>query len=141
MSYFCSKTIPLHENKKRKAVAWWLIAGVIMIVVQTLLGGVTRLTGSGLSITKWNPLFGILPPLNSRQWEDAFNGYKQIGQFKFMNSAYTLADFKSIFFWEWLHRFWARMLGVVFAIGFVFFYFKKYSTFPTITYPSKHRIF
>jgi heme a synthase len=116
----------LNEIKKRKAVACWLIAGVIMIVVQTLLGGITRLTGSGLSITKWNPLFGILPPLNNKQWEDAFNGYKQIGQFKYLNSTYTLADFKSIFFWEWLHRFWARMLGVVFAAGFVFFYLKKY---------------
>ncbi|MCW3122175.1 MAG: heme synthase [Flavipsychrobacter sp.] len=114
------------DNYKKRAVAWWLVAGVIMIVVQTLLGGVTRLTGSGLSITKWNPLFGILPPLNVRQWEDAFNGYKQIGQFKYMNSTYTLSDFKSIFFWEWLHRFWARMLGIVFAVGFVFFLVKKY---------------
>jgi cytochrome c oxidase assembly protein subunit 15 len=114
------------EDRKKKVVAWWLLAGVIMIVVQTLLGGVTRLTGSGLSITKWNPLFGILPPLNNKQWEDAFNGYKQIGQFKYMNSAYTLADFKSIFFWEWLHRFWARMLGVVFAVGFAYFLIKKY---------------
>ncbi len=114
------------DKKRRRAVAWWLIAGVIMIIVQTLLGGVTRLTGSGLSITKWNPLFGILPPLNAKQWNDAFDGYKQIGQFKYMNSSYTLEDFKSIFFWEWLHRFWARMLGIVFAVGFVYFLIKKY---------------
>ena len=97
-----------------------------MIIIQTLLGGVTRLTGSGLSITKWNPLFGILPPLNARQWNDAFEGYKQIGQYKFMNSAYTLSDFKSIFFWEWLHREWARSLFVVFVIGFIYFLVKKY---------------
>lgn len=114
------------ENRKRRAVAIWLIAGVVMIIVQTLLGGVTRLTGSGLSITKWNPLFGILPPLNDHQWNEAFDGYKRIGQFKYMNSGYTLADFKAIFFWEWLHRFWARMLGIVFAIGFVFFLIKNY---------------
>ena len=113
------------ENNKKRAVAYWLVAGVIMIIVQTLLGGVTRLTGSGLSITKWNPLFGILPPLNAKQWNDAFDGYKQIGQFKYMNSGYTLDDFKSIFFWEWLHRFWARMLGIVFAVGFVYFLIKK----------------
>jgi cytochrome c oxidase assembly protein subunit 15 len=110
-------------------VAWWLVAGVLMIIIQTLLGGVTRLTGSGLSITKWNPIFGILPPLNNQQWNDAFEGYKQIGQFKFMNSSYTLADFKSIFFWEWFHRFWARMLGIVFVVGFIYFlafnYFDK----------------
>lgn len=97
-----------------------------MIIIQTLLGGVTRLTGSGLSITKWNPLFGILPPLNAKQWNDAFEGYKQIGQFKYMNSGYTLDDFKSIFFWEWLHRFWARLLGIVFAAGFVYFLIKRY---------------
>ncbi len=114
------------QNKHRKAVAYWLLAGVVMIVIQTLLGGVTRLTGSGLSITKWNPIFGILPPLNAEQWNKAFDGYKQIGQFKYMNSGYTLADFKSIFFWEWLHRFWARMLGVVFMAGFVYFLVKKY---------------
>lgn len=114
------------ENNKKKAVAWWLITGVVMIVIQTLLGGVTRLTGSGLSITKWNPLFGILPPLNARQWNEAFEGYKQIGQFKYLNSDFTLEHFKFIFFWEWLHRFWARMLGIVFAIGFIYFLVKKY---------------
>ena len=97
-----------------------------MIIIQTLLGGVTRLTGSGLSITKWNPLFGILPPLSDRQWQDAFDGYKQIGQFKFMNSSYSMADFKYIFFWEWLHRFWARMLGIVFLVGSTFFIIRGY---------------
>lgn len=114
------------DLRKKRAVAYWLIAGVVMIIIQTLLGGVTRLTGSGLSITKWDPLFGILPPLNNKQWNEAFAGYQQIGQFKYMNSDYTLADFKAIFFWEWLHRFWARMLGIVFMIGFVYFLVKKY---------------
>lgn len=97
-----------------------------MIIIQVLLGGVTRLTGSGLSITKWNPIFGILPPLNNKQWNDAFEGYKHIGQFKLQNNYYTLNDFKSIFFWEWLHRVWARMLGIVFLVGFVYFLIKKY---------------
>lgn len=114
------------DSRKNKAVAFWLLTGVGMIIVQTLLGGITRLTGSGLSITKWDPIFGFLPPLNARQWDAAFNGYKQIGQFKYMNSFYTLDEFKSIFFWEWLHRAWARLLGVVFLIGFAFFLVKKY---------------
>lgn len=114
------------DIRKRRAVAYWLIAGVLMIIIQTLLGGVTRLTGSGLSITKWDPLFGILPPLNHKQWEDAFNGYKQIGQFKYVNSDFALSDFKSIFFWEWLHRFWARMLGLVFIAGFAYFLIRRY---------------
>jgi cytochrome c oxidase assembly protein subunit 15 len=114
------------ENRKQKVVAWWLLTGVLMIIIQTLLGGVTRLTGSGLSITKWNPIFGILPPLNAKQWDDAFNSYKQIGQFKLVNSYYTLHDFKSIFFWEWLHRVWARILFVVFMTGFIYFTIKRY---------------
>jgi heme a synthase len=126
INYFCSQNPIQLDQRKKRAVAWWLLAGVFMIIIQTLLGGVTRLTGSGLSITKWNPLFGILPPLNTKQWSEAFEGYKQIGQFKYLNSSFTLGDFKSIFFWEWLHRFWARMLGIVFAIGFIYFLVKNY---------------
>ncbi|NCX95461.1 MAG: heme A synthase [Chitinophagia bacterium] len=115
-------------NKKSRAVAWWLLVGVGMIVVQVVLGGITRLTGSGLSITKWNPIFGILPPLNRAAWEAAFEQYKQIGQFKYVNSYFTLEHFKGIYFWEWLHRVWARLLGVVFMIGFVYFLVFKYFT-------------
>lgn len=124
------------KKRKNKAVAIWLLTGVFMIIVQVLLGGVTRLTGSGLSITKWNPIFGILPPLSDRQWNDAFDGYKQIGQFKYLNSDFSLSDFKFIFFWEWFHRFWARMLGIVFSIGFIFFlvrgYFNKKMIMPLV---------
>ena len=114
------------EQKKKNAVAWWLIAGVIMIIIQTLLGGVTRLTGSGLSITEWKPIMGAIPPLNEQDWNVAFEKYKQIGQYKYLNSDFTISDFKSIFFWEWFHRLWARMLGVVFLIGFAFFLAKQY---------------
>jgi cytochrome c oxidase assembly protein subunit 15 len=114
------------DQKKKNAVAWWLIAGVLMIIVQTLLGGITRLTGSGLSITEWKPIMGALPPLNEEQWNKAFDGYKQIGQYKFLNSTFTLSDFKFIFFWEWFHRLWARLLGVVFLVGFAWFNYKKY---------------
>jgi cytochrome c oxidase assembly protein subunit 15 len=114
------------EYRNKKAVAWWLIAGVIMIIIQTLLGGVTRLTGSGLSITEWKPIMGAMPPTSEQEWNKAFDGYKQIAQYKYMNSDFSLSDFKFIFFWEWLHRLWARLLGVVFAIGFVYFLVKKY---------------
>ncbi len=114
------------EQKKQKAVAWWLIAGVVMIIIQVLLGGITRLTDSGLSITQWRPLLGVIPPLNEEQWNKAFDGYKQIGQFKVLNNNFQLSDFKSIFFWEWLHRLWGILLGVVFAIGFAFFLLKNY---------------
>lgn len=114
------------EQYKKRAVAWWLIAGVLMIIIQTLLGGVTRLTGSGLSITEWKPIMGAIPPMNEQEWNKAFDGYKHIGQYKYMNSSFTLHDFKLIFFWEWFHRLWARLLGVVFLVGFVYFLAKKY---------------
>jgi heme a synthase len=116
----------VEDSRKRKAVAYWLLAGVIMIIVQTLLGGVTRLTGSGLSITEWKPIMGAIPPMNDQEWNHAFDGYKQIGQYKYQNSDFTLSDFKFIFFWEWFHRLWARMLGFVFMIGFIYFLVKKY---------------
>ncbi len=90
------------------------------------MGGVTRLTGSGLSITEWKPIMGALPPLSDADWNTAFDKYKTIAQYKYLNSHFTLSDFKFIFYWEWSHRLWARMLGVVFAIGFVYFFVKKY---------------
>lgn len=91
-----------------------------------MLGGITRLTGSGLSITEWKPIMGAFPPMNDKEWNEAFNGYKQIGQYKLQNNYFTLSDFKFIFFWEWFHRVWARALGVVFIIGFVYFLVRKY---------------
>ena len=99
--------------------------GVSMLIIQILLGGVTRLTGSGLSITEWNVITGTLPPLNEQKWIEEFNKYKQTPQFLLLNSDFTLQDFKSIFFWEWFHRFWARLIGVVFAIPFIIFLFQK----------------
>lgn len=119
---------PTTLEVKQRRVAYWLLLGVFMIIVQIIIGGITRLTGSGLSITEWKPIMGTLPPLNEEQWMDAFNKYKGIAQFKYENSHFTLHDFKFIFFWEWFHRLWARSLGVVFAIPFVYFIVKKYFT-------------
>lgn len=102
------------------------MVGVAMIIVEVFLGGTTRLTGSGLSITEWKPIMGVLPPLNSKDWNEAFDGYKQIAQYKYLNAHFTLDDFKFIFFWEWFHRLWARLIGIVFIAGFLFFIIKKY---------------
>jgi len=113
------------REKSPGPVAVWLLIGVGMMIIQVLLGGITRLTGSGLSITEWKPIMGVLPPLNNHQWNEAFDKYKQIAQYKYLNSSFTLNDFKSIFFWEWFHRLWARLLGVVFIIPFLFFLIKK----------------
>lgn len=114
------------EQRANRAVCNWLFLGMIMIFVQVILGGVTRLTGSGLSITEWNVLSGSLPPLNHQQWLDEFNRYRQTPQYRLLNTGFTLSDFKSIYFWEFTHRLWARMLGGVFLIGFVYLLIKKY---------------
>jgi len=108
-----------------RPVAIWLLIGVGMLIVQILLGGITRLTGSGLSITEWNVITGALPPLNEQHWIAEFEKYKQTPQFHLLNFDFTLKDFKFIFFWEWFHRFWARLIGVVFAIPFVVFIIQK----------------
>jgi cytochrome c oxidase assembly protein subunit 15 len=108
-------------TKKSNAVAIWLLMGVGMIVVQVLLGGITRLTGSGLSITEWKPILGAVPPLNEGDWQKAFEQYKQIGQFKHLNFEFTLSDFKFIYFWEWFHREWARLIAIVFLLPFIYF--------------------
>lgn len=97
-----------------------------MIIVQIILGGITRLTGSGLSITEWKPLLGAIPPLTEVDWQKAFDKYQQIAQFKVLNAHFTLSDFKFIFFWEWFHRLWGRLLGVVFLIPFIWFWAKGY---------------
>ena len=104
-----------------KWIGRWLILGVVMLMIQVLLGGITRLTGSGLSITEWKPLLGALPPTNATEWSLLFEKYKQIAQFKYLNQDFTLGDFKFIFFWEWMHRNWARAIAVAFLIPFIYF--------------------
>ena len=126
----------ISADRQNRIIARWLLIGVGMLIVQVLLGGITRLTGSGLSITEWDPIMGAIPPLNETQWQKAFEGYKQIAQFKYLNNSFTLSDFKFIFFWEWFHRLWARFMGVVFLIPFIYFllkgYFKKWMIVPLI---------
>lgn len=99
-----------------RQVSRWLALGIGMVIIQILLGGITRLTGSGLSITEWQPFLGALPPLNHTEWEKSFALYRQIAQFKKLNSDLTLTGYQHLYFWEWLHREWARLLGVVFIL-------------------------
>lgn len=114
------------QTSGEKKVATWILIGVIMVIVQVLLGGVTRLTGSGLSITEWEVITGFLPPLTQQDWLEAFAKYQQTPQFRLLNFDMQLGDFKFIFFWEWFHRFWARLIGVVFLIPFFIFLRKGY---------------
>jgi heme a synthase len=113
------------KSRSSRPVAIWIFVGVFMLMIQVLLGGITRLTGSGLSITEWQPILGTIPPTNEQEWQVAFDKYKEIGQYKQINFHFTLEDFKSIYFWEWLHRVWARLIGVAFIIPFVIFLIQK----------------
>ena len=90
-----------------------------------LIGGLTRLTESGLSMVDWRPILGFLPPLNQNEWIAVFENYKKTPEFKIVNYSMELSDFKYIFWWEWFHRFFARCLGLVFIVPFIFFFFKK----------------
>lgn len=111
--------------KNNKQVANWLMIGAVMIVIQFVLGAVTRLTESGLSITEWKPVSGALPPLHPAAWQLEFDKYKLTDQFKYVHPGFTLSDFKFIFFWEWFHRLWARTMGLVFLAGFIYFLVKR----------------
>ncbi len=108
-------------KRSDRLVAYWLLTGVAMIMIQVLIGGITRLTESGLSITEWKPVTGMLPPIGEAAWQAEFDKYKQTDQFKYIHADFSLSDFKFIFFWEWFHRVWARLLGIVFLVGFVYF--------------------
>lgn len=114
------------QQTGQRAVARWIYLGIFMLLIQVILGGITRLTGSGLSITEWDVITGALPPLNEQRWLEEFDKYKQTPQFHNLNTDFTLSDFKFIFFWEWFHRFWARLIGVVFLVGFAYLVGKRY---------------
>ena len=103
----------------------WLYGLAAFVLLIVVVGGITRLTESGLSITSWKPISGVIPPLNQADWEAEFEAYKQIPQYNVLNSWMSLDDFKVIFFWEWFHRLIARFLGVLFIVPFVVFLFQK----------------
>lgn len=113
-------------NTKQKPVYLWLWLGAAIITLLVIIGGITRLTGSGLSITEWNVFMGTIPPLNDADWQSEFLKYQQIPQFKEINANMTLEGFKFIYFWEYLHRLIARSLGMIFIIPLAFFWFKNY---------------
>lgn len=96
----------------------------MLIACMVVIGGITRLTGSGLSITEWKPIMGALPPANEAAWQEAFDKYKQIPEYTLVNQHMDLSGFKKIFFWEYLHRNWGRLMGLVFLVPFVVFWRK-----------------
>jgi cytochrome c oxidase assembly protein subunit 15 len=117
----------VHFEKIQKPVRVWLFAGVVMVFFQVVIGGVTRLTDSGLSITEWAVIQGTIPPLNEVEWVAAFDKYKVAAkkQFESLHAGMTLSEFKIIFFWEYFHRLWARLMGFVFLFPFLWFLWKR----------------
>ncbi len=107
-----------------RVVKIWLITGLVMIFVQIIIGGVTRLTGSGLSITRWEIVTGSVPPLNAAEWTAEFELYQDTPQYEKINQGMTLSEFKFIYFWEYFHRLWARLMFMVFVIPFGYFLWK-----------------
>ena len=111
---FATMNSNLENDKARRWVSAWIITGVVMLLIQVVLGGITRLTGSGLSITEWNVVTGALPPLNEQHWITEFEKYKQTPQYRLLNTAFTLSDFKFIFFLGMV----SPLLGKVDRCGF-----------------------
>ena len=113
--------IPAQQAPHDRAVRWWLLSIAALIAIMVLVGGATRLTESGLSIVEWKPVTGTLPPLNQAQWTEAFEAYKTIPQYRELNAGMNLAEFKTIFWWEWSHRLLGRVIGVAYLLPFLWF--------------------
>ena len=111
--------------KPSKGIAYWLLSGCVLTAMMVIIGGITRLTNSGLSMVEWGPIMGAIPPLTAEDWNSTFSAYQQSPEFRLLNYNFTLEDFKVIFWWEYLHRLLGRIIGLVFLIPFVYFLFKK----------------
>jgi heme a synthase len=121
--------LQIPESRRRPLRAWlYSIAGMTFVVL--IVGGITRLTQSGLSIVDWQPLMGVIPPLNEAQWQEAFDRYRQFPEYQQLRRGMTMGEFQFIFFWEYLHRVVARAIGLVFLIPFIVFWLRGYLTRP-----------
>ena len=113
------------ERKINEFFLYWLFASLILVFLIIIVGGLTRLTDSGLSITEWELFKGLLPPLSVNSWNEYFDEYKKIPQYKLLNSNMTIDEFKVIFYWEYFHRMLARLIGLFFLVPLIYFYFSK----------------
>ena len=121
-----------NEKKIDKLFSYWLVTSLILVFLIIIVGGLTRLTNSGLSITEWELFRGILPPLNDLTWSQYFNDYKKIPQYKLLNYDMSLQEFKIIFYWEYIHRIIARIIGLFFLVPLIYFYLTKKINFDYI---------
>src|SRR5712672_2747507 len=113
--------ISTSQTSYHRAVRWWLVSIAALIAIMVLVGGATRLTEAGLSIIEWKPVTGTLPPFSQEQWTQAFEAYKTIPQYRELNAGMSLAEFKTIFWWEWSHRLLGRVIGVAYLLPFLWF--------------------
>lgn len=107
-----------------RAVGFWLLGCCAMVLAMAVIGAITRLTESGLSIMEWAPISGALPPLSQSEWQRLFDLYRQIPEYQQVNAGMSLAEFKTIFWWEYIHRLWGRLIGLVFALPFLWFWWR-----------------
>ena len=117
--------MPAPASERPRAVAYWLLSVAALVVLMILVGGITRLTESGLSIVRWEPVSGIVPPMGEAAWQAEFDAYRQSPQYQQVNAGMSLAEFKNIYFWEYVHRLLGRLIGFAFAIPLAFFAWKK----------------
>ena len=114
-----------HDKKVSNLFSYWLIGTLVLVFTTIIIGGLTRLTDSGLSITEWELFKGILPPLSNESWNNYFNLYKEIPQYKILNSTMSLQEFKVIFYWEYFHRVLGRVIGIFFLLPLIYFHIKQ----------------
>jgi len=114
-----------HDKKVSNLFSYWLIGTLVLVFTTIIIGGLTRLTDSGLSITEWELFKGILPPLNNESWDNYFNLYKEIPQYKILNPSMSLQEFKVIFYWEYFHRVLGRIIGIFFLLPLIYFHIKQ----------------
>ncbi len=107
-----------------KKIIIWLNISIVVLFLMIIIGGITRLTDSGLSMVTWKPVTGILPPIGEYQWQESFNEYKAYPEYKLINYNISLSDYKYIYFWEYIHRLLGRLIGILFLIPFLFFLYK-----------------
>ncbi|HIG33229.1 MAG TPA: heme A synthase [Flavobacteriales bacterium] len=114
------------KTVEKRIIRNWLYSGLLLIALMVIIGGITRLTHSGLSMVEWKLIGGTIPPLNDLKWQETFEKYQQFPEYQKINTGMQLAEFKVIFFWEYLHRLLGRLIGLVFIIPFVIFWIKKW---------------
>ncbi len=113
------------DSSVKKQIRIWLYITIAMVLCMVFIGGVTRLTDSGLSMVEWRPLLGAVPPMNEQEWSAVFEKYQQFPEYKIQNSRMGLSEFKFIFFWEYFHRLFGRLIGVVFFLPYAYFLIQK----------------